>query len=157
MKHAFINIFLFGIVFCCVALAAAQNNNPQKRVPGQPVLFGKDIISTENDEFGATFTPDGNTCYFSLRSPSTITSNIMVICVSQFKNGKWSEPEIAPFRASIKISTLISPDGSKLFFISNRPVDEKKKFDTDIWVVEKTMEWMERTKKYRRSNQYDRI
>jgi hypothetical protein len=29
-----------------------------------PVIFGKGIISTQDDEFGTTFTPDGKTCFF---------------------------------------------------------------------------------------------
>jgi hypothetical protein len=98
-----------------------------------PVIFARNIISTEADEFGATFTPDGKTCYFTIKSPSTIVSNIFVICVSHFKNGRWSMPEIASFSGRYQdFNPCISPDGSQLFFISNRPVDGKQKFDTDI-------------------------
>ncbi len=136
---------LFSVILCCVMFVAWHNKLPGKNEPQQPILFAKGIISTEDDEFGATFTPDGNTCYFTLQSPSTITSNIMVICVSNFINGKWNQPEIASFSGKYKdFNPSVSPDGSKLFFISNRPVNEKKKFDTDIWMVEKTADgWSE--------------
>ena len=104
----------------------------------RPIIFGKSIISTEDDEFGTTFTPDGKTCFFCIKSPSTISKNVILICFSHFENGKWSEPEIAPFSGKYKdFNPAISPDGQKLFFISNRPIDEKKKSDTDIWMVEK--------------------
>src|SRR4051812_5454295 len=63
----------------------------------RPETFARNIISTVDDESGATFTPDGITCYFTMKSPSTIVSNIVVICISQFKNGRWTEPEIASF------------------------------------------------------------
>src|SRR3569833_799062 len=104
-----------------------------------PKLFAPRIISTEDDEFGATFTPDGQTCYFTKKSPSTISYSFLVICISRFVNGKWGVPEIAPFSGSYKdFSPMVSPDGSKLFFISNRPVNGQRKFDTDIWVVERS-------------------
>src|ERR1700733_5539251 len=90
----------------------------------EPVLFAPGIISTADDEFGSSFTPDGKTCYFSIKSPSTIASNVYVICVSHFKDGRWTEPEVAPFSGHYKdFNPCVSPDGLKLFFISNRPVN----------------------------------
>ena len=104
-----------------------------------PVLFGKGVISTEDDESGAAFTPDGQACYFVKRTPSTIVSSTMVICVSHKKNGKWGKPEIASFSGRYwDFDPFISPDGEKLFFISNRPAAGKKGSDTDIWVVRKS-------------------
>lgn len=118
----------------------AKNNELQK-----PVIFAQGVISTAGDEFGATFTPDGRTCYFTVKSPSTISSNIVVICFSKFKDGQWDEPEIAPFSGKYKdFNPSISPDGAKLFFISNRPVDGRKHAGTDIWVVERLSDgWSE--------------
>jgi hypothetical protein len=105
----------------------------------KPVIFAENIISTEDDEFGATFTPDGNICYFAMKSPSTLASNVVVICLSRFKNGQWSAPEIAPFSGQYQdFNPCISPDGLRLFFISNRPVDGKQKSDYDIWMAEKS-------------------
>ena len=50
----------------------------------------------------------------------------------------WNEPSIASFSGQYKdFNPCISPDGSKLFFISNRPVNEKKKTDPDIWYCNK--------------------
>jgi Tol biopolymer transport system component len=104
-----------------------------------PRIFSKGVISTEKDEFGATFTPDGKICYFSLKSPSTINSHIAVICFSEFRNDQWNEPEIAAFSGTYAdFNPVISPDGNKLFFISNRPLPGKKRADTNIWKVEKT-------------------
>ena len=111
----------------------------------EPALFAEGIISTPDDEFGITFTPDGKTCYFGKKSASTINSSVLVICFSEFKSGQWSEPAIAPFSGHyLDFNPSISPDGSKLFFISNRPVGNQRKFDTDIWMVEKSaMGWGE--------------
>jgi len=110
-----------------------------------PVPFAKGTISTPDDEFGMTFSPDGRTCYFTKRTPSTIKSSIYVICVSHQKNGRWSQPEIAPFSGQYKdLNPCISPDGSRIFFISNRPVPGKKGSDTDIWMARRTTQgWSE--------------
>jgi Tol biopolymer transport system component len=114
-------------------LLSLLSNDPR------PIPFAKGTISTEDDEFGMTFTPDGKTCYFTKRTPSTLQSSTMVICVSYCKNGRWSRPEIAPFSGRYKdFNPCISPDGLKLFFISNRPVGEKKGRDTDIWMVKRS-------------------
>jgi Tol biopolymer transport system component len=57
---------------------------------------------------------------------------------SRFENGKWRAPQVAPFSGQYSdYDPFISPDGNKLFFISNRPVDNNPKKDYDIWVVEK--------------------
>ena len=54
-----------------------------------PVLFAEGTITTKDDEFGGTFTPDGTTCYFS---KSVLRFYLDIICYSQFKNGKWQTP-----------------------------------------------------------------
>jgi len=133
MKYIFISLF------AAFLFTSSHQKNSKKQNPKiGPSIFGKGIISTEDDEFGATFTPDDQTCYFTVKSPSTISSNVLVICVSHFINGKWTEPEIASFSGKYRdFNPSISPDGSKLFFISNRPIDDKKKADLDIWMVEK--------------------
>src|ERR1700733_12677536 len=100
----------------------------------KPALFAANIISTEDDEFGATFSPDGKTCFFSKKTPSTITSSTYVICYASLVNNKWQQPQLAPFSGKYKdFNPSFSPDGSKLFFISNRPGPNKKAMDGDIW------------------------
>jgi Tol biopolymer transport system component len=133
-------LFLVFITSPGYILHTGKNDLPKgwEQDHSAPVIFAKDVISTEDDEFGATFTPDGETCYFVKRTPSTIISSTMVICVSQKKDGKWSKPEIASFSGRYwDFNPCLSPDGQKLFFISNRPLEGKKGFDTDIWVVKR--------------------
>src|ERR1700753_271782 len=103
-----------------------------------PSLFGPRVISTEDDEFGVTFSPDGKACFFTKRTPSTISSSTYVICSSHLVNGKWTQPAIASFSGKYKdFNPFISPDGTKLFFISNRPGPGKTTRDGDIWMVPK--------------------
>src|SRR5882757_10701120 len=124
--------------FLLLFISNIINGHPGTLDP-RPLLFAKGVVSTGDDEFGITFTPDGKTCYFTKRTPSTLQSSKMVICVAHYMNGRWSEPGIAPFSGRYKdFNPCISPDGSKLFFISNRPGSVKKSPDTDIWMVKRT-------------------
>lgn len=136
MKKFFLFISATIIVIAGTSFFIVNRNHG--KIAPVPEIFAKNIVSTQDDEFGETFSPDGHTCYFSKKSPSTLQSNIYIICFSQFKNGKWNEPEIAPFSGKFKdFHPSISPDGSKLFFISNRTDSSKKTTDTDIWMVRK--------------------
>jgi len=104
-------------------------------------LFGEGVFSTRLDEVGITFTPDGRTAYFAVQAPATGSPVISVICVSRFENGAWTKPEVAPFSGRDSDAyPSVSPDGSKLFFVSRRPVEPNgpAKRDFDIWYVEKT-------------------
>ena len=111
----------------------------------QPELFAPGIVSTEFMETSAAFTPDGKTVYFT-RADFQFSDN--TIMESHFKGGKWQEPEVASFSGVWRDSEPhVSPDGAKLFFVSNRPVTGEKPLVTNfsgrsfpganIWYVEK--------------------
>jgi len=107
-----------------------------KGVLSDPVLFAEGVIDTKDDEFGGTFTPDGKTCYFS---KSVLPFYLDIICYSEFKNGEWQTPRVAPFSGTYRdFDPVFSPDGKKMVFTSNRPVDGKLRTDYDIWMVTKT-------------------
>lgn len=102
----------------------------------QPALFAEGVITTKDDEFGGTFTPDGQTCYFS---KSVLRFYIDVICFSRFKDGRWQTPEVAPFSGVYRdFDPVLSSDGKKMLFTSSRPVAGTKEAGYDIWMVEKT-------------------
>jgi Tol biopolymer transport system component len=101
-----------------------------------PTLFGEGVISTGDDESHPAFTPDGETLYFLKNTP---IFNHWTVVTSQYSDGKWNTPEVAPFSGQYSdADPFITSDGKKLFFISTRPVDGKPKQDTDIWMMEKT-------------------
>jgi Tol biopolymer transport system component len=102
----------------------------------QAQLFMEGVINTSADEYGPAFAPDGMTMYFTRR---VSRQGPEYIYVSRFENGQWSKPEIAPFSGKhFDKEPFVSPDGSKLFFASLRPVggvEKKDPRDFDIWVI----------------------
>jgi len=102
----------------------------------QPRIFALDTISTDLDESGGTFTPDGQDFYFTLLTPYTTNPHFGVIAVSHLKNGTWQKPEIASFSGkSLDFAPRLSPDGSKLYFASIRPVPDSKRPHFRIWMT----------------------
>ena len=103
----------------------------------EPRLFAEGIISTPFDEFGLAFTADGNTVFFNRSVPR---HNLYFICTSTYRNGRWTEPQVAPFSGRYwDFDAVLSPDGSRMFFSSDRPVPGRAKADQDfdIWTMEK--------------------
>jgi hypothetical protein len=105
--------------------------------PGNTVeLFAPGIISTREAERDACFSPDGKEFYYSM-----IGLTHFVILESQLKDGKWTRPEVAPFSGHYSdIEPFYSPDGRRIYFASNRPLEGEgePKPDFDIWYLEKT-------------------
>ncbi|HEX3559481.1 MAG TPA: hypothetical protein VHU19_09760 [Pyrinomonadaceae bacterium] len=99
-----------------------------------PKLFAEGVINTDADAYGPTFTPDGKSLYFVRRIKRGELEHIFV---SHFADGKWGEPRVAEFSGKFfDREPFISPDGSRLFFSSKRPVKgEALNKDFNIWVV----------------------
>ena len=111
----------------------------------QPEIFAPGIVSTVFQETSASFTPDGKTVYFT-RSDIQFADN--TILESHFQNNRWSQPEVASFSGIWRDSEPnVSPDGKKLFYVSNRPISGDKPLTdpfngritpgANIWYVEK--------------------
>jgi Tol biopolymer transport system component len=106
----------------------------------EPALVGEGVISTPDDESGFTMTPDGKTAFFTKTSAVTTGDPMQVICVV-YSDGKghWAKPEIAPFSSAKyrDMGPALKPDGSRLYFISDRPTGNEEKQDLDIWYVDR--------------------
>ncbi|MDQ3800884.1 MAG: hypothetical protein M3384_15670 [Acidobacteriota bacterium] len=117
-----IKVFI-AIVFFCV-LSVVSSPAIKAQTP-QATLFAPNVVSTGFMETSATFTPDGKTVYFT-RSDVQFSDN--TIMVSSLKNGRWTQPEVASFSGVWRDSEpFVSPDGNKLFFVSNRPLKPGEK------------------------------
>jgi len=126
-------IFLIFVLSSLSIIAFGQDKT------NEPILFGEGVISTRYHEWTTTFTPDGNTVYFSRGSSP------FHIIYSKKINGKWQTPEIADFSGTwYDTDPFITRDGKRLYFCSNRPSDQKLTSKTDknfhIWVVERVGE-----------------
>jgi len=115
----------------------------QKQPCLRPEIFSPGIVSTDKDEFGITFSPDGKELYFTRGVDVHIGKNIYninTIMVAKLINNKWTEPEAAfPTDQYFDFEPHISPDGKRLYFGSNRPLlGEKQSTGLHQWVLEKT-------------------
>jgi dipeptidyl aminopeptidase/acylaminoacyl peptidase len=100
----------------------------------EPRLFGEGIVSTGEFESHPGFTPDGQTLYF-VRSTPDFTD--WKIYVTHHTDTGWSVPVVASFSGTYRdADPYVSADGKQLYFISDRPVDEKAKEDMDVWVMD---------------------
>jgi len=101
-----------------------------------PRIFAPGVVSTREDEFGGAFEADGRTVWFDRTVPR---SQLYTIFFSRFANGAWGAPQVAPFSGRYRDSDpVFTPDGDRLFFVSDRPRDGRPVRDFDIWVVERS-------------------
>jgi len=109
-----------------------------------PSLVGEGVISTPDDETAFAPAPDGSVAFLAKNSPTTAGVPLQVIYIVHGENGHWGTPQIAAFSGQYRdFGPAMSPDGSKLFFISNRPVKDSKGTDMNIWMVSREHQWSE--------------
>lgn len=142
-KNLLIGTLLITALFC--SNRTQQEDFPVLKGPylGQdppgktPEIFAPGIVSTGASEFGSTFTPDGNVFYYAISGvPNTIAH-------MELRESGWTQPKISPFSGQYSDWDMnLSPDGSKLYFTSNRPLagNGPPIDNSNIWVVERTGE-----------------
>ena len=114
-----------------------------QELPGaEPVIFAEGIVSTGLYTRDLAMTPDGSEIYFC-----SIVGNYAYTAIlgTRRENGRWSKPKALDFAcdpAWMNIEPFVHPDGSRFFFISNRPdtAAGEKGGDQDIWVADRTDE-----------------
>lgn len=120
--------FLFLISF--------QLNYGQNPVPKvEPFL--KEIIMQFPNVRDLAISTQEDEVYFTVQS---YLGEISAIVTCKLKNGEWTSPEVIPFSGKYDdLEPFLSPDQLRLYFVSNRPVDENqsKPKDYDIWFVER--------------------
>lgn len=152
MKNTALYIYL-GIallsLFACIKNGV--NIIPEKgpymgsELPGnEPELFVPGFVSNGYQTRDVAITPNGEEIYFGARS-----SKYYTILMSKMVEGGWTRPEVMKHMdnpAYMNIEPAISADGSKFFFLSNRP-DSAQGIEfgqQDIWVMDREGEgWSE--------------
>jgi ankyrin repeat protein len=116
-------------------LGGAYLDHPE---PGsEPRVLPPGIISSDEHETNITFAPDGRELCFSRINADQTRRRLFFM---RLENGRWTYPEPAPFQSTgADYEAAYSPEGRKLFFASNRPLqkDGPVRSDMDIWVVER--------------------
>lgn len=103
---------ILGLVFLCLAGVACLADGP--------VLFRAGVRSI-------AVAPDGATVYF----PEAHS----FLRISRLEDGAWSAPETLPFSRDFEQGDpFFSPDGTRLFFWSNRPRTGEAAGPNDLWV-----------------------
>ena len=86
-------------------------------------IFGEGVISRpgNNWESRLTLSPDRNLALWTVGN--SFAGEQLVILVSEYRRGGWSEPVIAPFSGIYDdVDTVFSPDGKTIYFSSKRPL-----------------------------------
>ena len=140
IKIIFSIIFLIGVP---ISLSAQRTTNQNLTGPylGQelpdnnPRIFAPGIVSTDMyNHSSICISPDGKTIYWAMAPLDTPRR----IYYSSIQNdGLWSQPKIIPFTLSEDGDCpVLSFDGNKMYFNSNRPTDEGGIRRERIWCAE---------------------
>ena len=98
-------------------------------------IVGEGIISSRFNERDFAISADGTQIFFT---QSNYNHTIRAIMSTSLSLGSFSEPEIAPFSGQYNdIEPFLSPDGARLYFASDRPIDSlDQTLDYNIWYVD---------------------
>lgn len=127
------NKYLISIIVIVFAFQIVNAQHNFTTVKG----FIPEIISQYPSVRDLTISPSGTELYFSIQGYGGELSSI--VCLKT-NNGTYSKPEIASFSGQYHdLEPFFSPDGLRLFFSSDRPLNnsESELKDYDIWYVER--------------------
>ena len=105
-------------------------------------MIGEGVVSTAAIEFAAAFTPGGDSLYFTRMRTRNARPKIYL---SVRDSAGWSQPELAPFAAtgSGDVDPFVTPDGSRLYFSSDRPAPVGASRMNTWWVDRQDGGWSE--------------
>jgi len=104
-------------------------------VEGQQ-LFAPGLISVQGRyEFGSVFSRDGREFYFAVE----LQQGKPFLQYCKLQNGQWTKPQTLLTHEQYGYNDpFLSPDGQRLYFISDMPLDKKgPKKDVDIWYIQR--------------------
>lgn len=131
-----LRIFSFSL-FLIALTTSAQTKIKLHAPPTVPALFAEGIVSTQYGERDFALSPDGAEIFYTLQSPARGVFQTILYMKKDAK-GLWSKPAVAPFAGKYSdLEPAFTPDGNKLFFCSNRPLNGTTIKDFDIWYTEK--------------------
>lgn len=135
--------FLFLLILAFPGIVSGQKPKAdlplylgEKRPGTTPAKFAPGVVSIAGrSEFGSVFSRNGQEFYFAVDTAGRAEIRFM-----RLNKDKWTKPKRLVFDNTFSFNDpMLSPDETKLFFISDRPLTatgEKK--DYDIWYIERT-------------------
>ena len=107
----------------------------------RPVVFAPGVVSTAAFEFAGCFTPDGREYYFTRR----IDPGPNRILFTRKTERGWTVPKPASFASPEgEMEPMIAPDGSRLYYVSDRPSPAESRWKGPVWYVDRAGEgWSE--------------
>lgn len=125
------------LIAITVGLLVWTAGGPAAAASGGSVL-APGVISSDQEEWRISFTPDGRTAYFGRSADFFPVSRQATILMSRASAKGWSAPRVAPFSGQHPdIDPFVTADGRRLFWSSIRPVDGQSRADADLWMVER--------------------
>lgn len=122
-----------------VNVSAQQKANDyfNQPLPGNvPEIFAGGIISDEFGNRDMAISPSGDELFYTLQFQGG--RGFSTIMHSKKINKKWTQPEVASFCGKYNdMEPSFSSDGSKLYFVSSRPLHDTVNKDYNIWYVVK--------------------
>ena len=146
MKKVFLFAAVISILSCSQNDTSSVFDNLKGPYLGQilpgdsALLFAPGIVSTGMPDRDIAIYPDGSEIFFCRNIGNFKYSTIFYV---KQTNGKWTKPEVIEFGTNPKyiyIEPCISPDGTKLFFASNMPVEGTEPTSMNIWVSDRVGE-----------------
>lgn len=130
--------FLAAFLLPCLAKSQGMTADfyHQKPPGDSPVIFGRNVISDGLQNRDMAISPDGTEIFYTIQHRYGVVSVIMAARVNR---GEWPEPVVAEFSGQFNdLEPAFSPDGTRLYFASNRPVQNgDSSNDYNIWYVTK--------------------
>jgi len=132
LKTSLILLAATGVAAAGVAESRSGNEIEIITPPPTPAVFAPEIVSTGFDEYGLTVTADWRELYFTRIEGETST-----IMTSRRIDGRWEQPETAPFSGGGNDShpyLLVGSD--QLIFTSRRPCPGARN-TVNVWMVQR--------------------
>ncbi|WP_162463385.1 TolB family protein [Paenibacillus psychroresistens] len=132
---------LLLLFLSCTLLAGCSDSEHSTYDSSEPIkeakIFAKGLIS-EDLVAAPRFSPDGKTLFF--HKPDRLSGHYQIF-VSYYIDDAWTKPELPEFAISeaSEGDMYFTPDGTKLFFVSNRESGfPERQWNYGLWVVDRT-------------------
>jgi len=139
-----IKLLLTTTLFFQFSFAQKDNQTINKEVHADTAsVFSPAKLTEKYSVRDMAISPAGDELFFTVLAQG---SYFMSIVHCKKKGAGWTEPEMAFFSGQYSdLEPAYSPDGKKIFFVSNRPLKKGGALkDFDIWYVEnKSGQWSE--------------